>query len=80
MRVCMYVYVYVYIYIYIYTANLRTNIMDVRGFDSTMILMLRGAILMSIGNFPEVLSQAMLVECNVIREIGRMTTGHSVET
>ena len=57
---CVYIYVYVciYIYIYIYThtyggaANLRTRILDSRGFDSSIILILRGGILMSINEFP----------------------------
>ena len=44
--------------------------MDFRGFDLNIISMLRGGILMSIGDFPEILSQAMLVGCNVSREIG----------
>ena len=39
------------------TANLRTKILDFRGFDSGRILILRGGILMSIGDFPESLSQ-----------------------
>ena len=37
-----------------------TNILDFRGFDSNIISILRGGILMSIGDFPETLSQAML--------------------
>ena len=37
------------------TANLRTKILDFRWFDSSRILHLRGAILMSIGNLPEFL-------------------------
>ena len=41
------------------TANLPTNIMDFRGFDSSMILILRGGIPRPIGNFPESLTQAM---------------------
>ena len=41
------------------TANLRTKVLDFRGFDSSIILILRGGILMSIGNFPESLSQAI---------------------
>ena len=41
-------------------ANLRTKILDVRGFDSSIILISRGGILMSIGNSPEMLSQAIL--------------------
>jgi hypothetical protein len=43
------------------TPNPPTNIVYFRGFDSNIILIQRGGILMSIGNFPESLSQAMLV-------------------
>ena len=43
------------------TANLRTNIMDFRGFDSSIILIVTGGIPRPIGNFPESLSQAILV-------------------
>ena len=39
------------------TANLRTTILDFRGFDSSRISILRGGIPMSIGHFPESLSQ-----------------------
>ena len=39
------------------TANIRTKILDFRGFVSSIILILRGGILMSIGNFLESLSQ-----------------------
>ena len=53
------------------TPSLPTNIVDFRGFDSSIILILRDGILMSIGDFPESLSQAMLAGCNVSREIGR---------
>ena len=42
-------------------ANLRTMILDFRGFDSSIILGLRGGILMPIGNLPEILSQRILV-------------------
>ena len=42
------------------TANPPTNIMDFRGFDSGTILILRVGILMSMGNFPESLTQAIL--------------------
>ena len=42
------------------TANLRTKILDFRGFYSSIILTLRGGVLMSIGNLPEVLSQRIL--------------------
>ena len=43
------------------TANLRTSIMEFRGFDSSIILILRGGIPRPIGNVPESLSQAILV-------------------
>ena len=51
-------------------ANLRTNIMDFRGFDSSMILRLRGGILMSKGDFPESLSQASLVGIMLVGRLG----------
>ena len=56
-------------YTYIYTANLRTNIVDFRGFDSSIVLMLRGGIPGPIGNLPESLSQAILVG---IISVGRL--------
>ena len=43
------------------TANLRTNIMDFRASDSSIILIMRGGILRSIGDFPESLMHAVLV-------------------
>ena len=39
------------------TANLRTKILDLRGFDSSILLILRAGILTSRGIFPESLSQ-----------------------
>ena len=42
-------------------ANLRTKIVDFRGFDSSIISSSRGGILRSTGNFPESLSQQILV-------------------
>ena len=52
------------------TANLRTNIMDVRGFDSSIILILRGGILMSIENSPGSLSHAILVGIMLVGRLG----------
>ena len=43
------------------TANLRTQTMDFTGFDSSIILFLRGGIPSPIGKFPECLGQAILV-------------------
>ena len=47
-----------------------TKILDFRGFDSSRILILRGGILMSIGNFPEVFSQRILVGSILLRRLG----------
>ena len=52
------------------TANLLTKILDFRGFDANIILILRGGIPRPVGNLPEVLSQRILVG-NLSREIGR---------
>ena len=73
----MYVYVYIYIYIYTYIciasaevmANLCTctRIVDFGGFDSSI---LRGGIPRPIGNFPECLSQAILVGIMLVGRLG----------
>ena len=42
-------------------ANLRTKILDIRGSVSSIILLSRGGVLVSIGNFPEISSQRILV-------------------
>ena len=55
------------------TANLRNKILDFRGFDSSIIFILRGGILMfmSIGNFPESLGQQIFVgRILVVRRLG----------
>ena len=44
--------------------------MDVRGLDSSIILILRGGILMSIGDFPESLSQSILVGIMLVGRLG----------
>ena len=43
------------------TADFPTDIMDFRGFDPSIILSLRGGIPRPIGDFPESLTQSMLV-------------------
>ena len=53
-----------------YTANLPTNIVVFRGFDSSTILIERGEIRMYIGDFPESLSQAMLVGTMLVGRLG----------
>ena len=52
------------------TANLPAKIVDFRGFDSSIILILRGGILMSIGEFPESLSQRILVGISLVGRLG----------
>ena len=52
------------------TANLRTTIVDYRGFESSIISCLRGGILMPIGNFLEILSQQILVGIILVRTLG----------
>ena len=52
------------------TANLPTNIMGFRGFDSSIILNLRGGILRPIGHFPESLSQAILAGITLVGTLG----------
>ena len=52
------------------TANLLTKILDFRGFGSSRILIQRGGILMSIGNFPETLSQAILAGIILVGRLG----------
>ena len=52
------------------TANLPTNITDFGGFDSSIILMLRGGIPRPVGNLPESLSQAMLVGIMLVGRLG----------
>ena len=53
-----------------YTANLPTTVVDFRGFDSSVILNLRGGILRYVGQFPENLSQAMLVGIMLVGSLG----------
>ena len=52
------------------TANPRTNIVDFRGFDSSIILIKRGGILRPIGDFLESSSQAMLVGVMLTGRLG----------
>ena len=50
----------VYQEIFLGMANLPTKVVDFGGSDSSRILILRGGILMSIGDSPEILSQRVL--------------------
>ena len=75
---CIYIYrerereIHTYIYIYIYTipANLRAKILDFGGFYSSRMMSFRAGIPMSIGNSPEMLSQAILA--GIILVVGRL--------
>ena len=58
------------IQIWVVMADLRTNMMDFRGFDSSKILIIRVGILMPTGNFPEDLSQAILVGIMLVGRMG----------
>ena len=51
-------------------ANIPTNIMDFRGFDTNTIFISRGGIVRPIGNFPEGLSQAILVGTMLVGRLG----------
>ena len=69
----------------VYTADPSTNIVDFRGFDSSIILIQRGGIPRPIGNFPESLSQAILVGIMLVGRLGgrardeaRHTVDHQV--
>ena len=53
-----------------HTPNPPTNIVNFRGFDSSIISFLRGGILRPIGNFPEILSQAMLAGIMLVGRLG----------
>ena len=52
------------------TANLRTRILNFRGLDSSLILILRCGILMSIGNFPESSSRQILAGIILVGRLG----------
>ena len=52
------------------TADLRTKILEFRGLGSSRILILRGGILVSIGNFTESLSQAISVGIILVGVLG----------
>ena len=58
------------VYDVIVSANPPTNIVDFRGFDSIIILILRGGISRPLGNFLESLSQAMLVGTMLVGRLG----------
>ena len=58
---------------YMLTANLRTKIIVFRGFDSIIILVLRGGIIMFIGDLPERLSRRILVRIILVGRLGVYT-------
>ena len=53
-----------------HTANLCTKILDCRGLDSSIILILRGGIPRPTGNFPQMLSQAILIGIILVGRLG----------
>ena len=60
------------------TANLRTKILDFRGLDSSIISIIRGGILMSIGNRLESSSQAISVGILLAGRLGVTRDGYLV--
>ena len=54
------------------TANLRTKIVDFGGVDSSVAFILRGGMLMPIGDFPETLSQRILVGIILVGRLGAL--------
>ena len=52
-------------------ANLRSEIPDFRGFDSSGVSVQRGGTLRPAGNFPDILSRRILSRDDTSREIGR---------
>ena len=52
------------------TASLGTKTLDFRGFDSSVILMLRGGLPRPIGDFPESLSQAISAGIVLLGRLG----------
>ena len=63
------------IYSGINTANLCTTILDFRGFDSSIILILRGGIPRPMGNFPEISSQRIFVGRCLVGRLGILASG-----
>ena len=59
------------------TANLRTKIPDFSVFDSSIILIVQGGILMTIGKLPESLSQAILAGVILVGRLGAASIGGS---
>ena len=57
------------------TANLRTKLLGVRGFESSITLILRGGVPRPVGYFPESLTQAMSVG---VMLVGRLGIGQDV--
>ena len=84
-----YIYIGIYVYICIYryvarlgkgaAANLGTKILDVRGFDSSGLLIWRGGMFMSIENPPESLSRAILVGRFLVWRLGVAGTKRASE-
>ena len=56
-------------------ANSPTKIMDFRGFDSSIILILMGGLPRPLGNFPESLTQAILVGIILVGKLGTDVCG-----
>ena len=62
------------------TANLRAKILDFKGLDPSRTLTVRGGILMSVGDFPEMLRQTNPSRDYLGRDIARSTTDNRAAT
>ena len=58
-------------------ANLCAKILDLGGFDSSIIFILRGGIPRPIGNFPDILSPQILVGRFIVARLGVLRTAVS---
>ena len=58
------------------TPDLPANIVEFRGFDSSIVLILRGGIPRPIGDSPESSSQAMLVGTMLVGRLGVLISGN----
>ena len=62
-----------------YTTNFCTQILDFGGFDSSIIFIVRAGTLMPIRDFPESLSQGILVGIILERRLGVSSAHRSKE-
>ena len=67
----IYIYTHVYTYVYMYTPNLRTKILDLRGLDSSIVLIAKGWKSHARREFPGNVESTNRSRDNLSSEIGR---------